>query len=37
MQIKLRWLQIRVFLIKVTAYENGAWWVHLIWVAVFPN
>jgi hypothetical protein len=35
MKIKLKWLQIQVFLIKVTAYENGAWWLHFILVVVF--
>jgi hypothetical protein len=35
MKIKLRWLQIQMILIKVTANENGALWLHLFLVFVF--
>jgi hypothetical protein len=34
-KIKLRWLQIQLFLLHVTANENGALWLHFLLVVVF--
>jgi hypothetical protein len=35
MQIKLKWLQIRLFLLHAAAHEQGALWLHFLLVIVF--
>jgi hypothetical protein len=34
MKIKLKYLQIRLFLLHVTAHPHSAKWVQLLWAAV---
>jgi hypothetical protein len=36
MNTKLKWLQIQLFLLHVSANENAALWLHLLVAAVFP-
>lgn len=31
----IKYFEIRLFLLEVVHNENGALWVHLLWVAVF--
>jgi hypothetical protein len=34
MKIKLFWIEIQLFLLRVTAHPNGAQWLQLLWAAL---
>ena len=34
MRTKLKWLEFRLFLLRITAHEHAAQWVQLLWAAV---
>ena len=34
-KLKIIRLKIQLFLLHITAHENGALWLHLLWVAAF--
>ena len=34
-KLKISWLKLQLFLLHITANENFALWLHLLWVAMF--